>query len=1157
MSDIPLNIRLSAVGGAGVLSAVSSIASAFGSGGLGGALLATGVAATVAAVAIGTTAAKATGDYQAGLTSLATGAGESTKNLGMVGDAMLKMAVDTGTSTKSLVDGMYMIESGGYHGAAGLAILQAAAQGAKVGNADLGVVADATDTVLKNFGGSGLTAANAVNTLIATVARGKTHMSDLSASLSQVLPTASAARVGLNDVMGAMSTMTGEGIPAANAATYLRQMLIALQAPSAGSVKALKAIGLTTADVSTEMHKSLPSALQMITDRLKTVYGEGTPEYLAAVKNISGGSKTMQGMLDLTGTHLATFKDDVSGIAGAVKQGGSSIVGWSLVQDTFNQKVAQGKEIIETLGIRLGQLLLPAATNVMNTVLPLASNFSSLFTAASPLTPVFSQISGMFGIMKANWQNSAPAFAPVMQAFRGFGSLVSGLLPGALSQFLRALNDVNTVIGTVAVAVAGWISPALSIMGQAFKGVQAGMEPVLNAIEGQLLPAFQNLVTAIAPIVTHILQWIANSGVITPLLTGLGFAVSFVVKFVSGLVNVLASVITFFTQTQVGVSILQAVLVTLGVVLGVIAAVVLPGLIAGFVATAISAIATGISIALAFLPITLIVLGIIVVVALVILAIKNLGAISSWLKGAWSNVAAFFVGIWKDITGAFGNAGQWFQDRFKQASDGVKSGFGAVGAFFSNAWKGVQQVFGNVGNWFKDRFKQASDGVKSGFGTAGNWFQQQGNNIKNAALNMGQGVINASNWMYQHNTYYAAMVDKIKSVVSGAEAWLASTWNNIKSTAIAVWNNIKTGAVSAWTSTINFIKGLWAGLSSTARSVWNAVSSAIMTAVNTIIGWVKVIWNTEVNGLSIIWHSLSDFASSAWNAVSSTVMSAVNTVIGWLTSIWNNEINSISIVWHGLTGIAQLVWSSVTGVFQSAWGGISGALSGLWSNISGWFTNIAGQMVQFGENLINSLAQGITNAAGAVTNAASGVASNIAKFLGFHSPAEEGPASDADKWMPNFVTMLSNGLLNSQPMLQLAITATAKSLTALASITNPSTVADQLSFTQAPTSISQSTKAPVATTAVKKETAQDKKEVAAEKKAEAQKQAEEKKAEAAAKAKEKKTVNADIGTIKAELHIHTATTKLDKAQIDEIIAQSMSQFGVKIGDEIRAQFGNI
>jgi len=376
----------------------------------------------------------------------------------------------------------------------------------------------------------------------------------------------------------------------------------------------------------------------------------------------------MQGMLDLTGTHLTTFKDNVTGIAASVKAGGNSIVGWSQVQGNFNQKISEGKEIIETLSIRLGQLLLPAVTGVLTAVLPLASSFSTMLTTVRPLSPVFSQIASMFGIMKTNWMSSAPAFAPVLQAFQHFGALLGGSLPSVITQFMLGLNEVNTVIGIVAVAVSAWISPALSILSQIFKGVMSAMVPVQNAIQGQLLPAFQNLVSAIAPIVTHILQWIANSGVITPLIAGLGVAVGVVVGIISGLVNILASVITFFTQTQVGVTILQAVFVTLGIVLGVIAVAVLPGLIAGFVSTAIAAIATGVSIALAFLPITLIVLGIIVVIALVILIIKNWGSIIHWLQTVWQGFVSW-------ISPAISKVGQVFTNVF----NGIKT-------FLQNAW---------------------------------------------------------------------------------------------------------------------------------------------------------------------------------------------------------------------------------------------------------------------------------------------------------------------------------------------------------------------------------------------------------------------------------------------------------------------------------------
>lgn len=340
---------------------LGGLASMLGSGGV----LGLGAAAAVAAVAgIGIAATKMAGDFQSGMVSIVTGAGESQSNLKLISDGVLQLAKDTGTSTSQLTAGLYMIESGGYHGAAALDILKNAAEGAKVGNADLGVVADATDTILKNFGESGMTSANAVNTLIATVANGKTHMQDLADSLAQILPTAAAAHVGLNDAMAAMATMTGEGVPAANAATYLRQTMIALMAPSSSAAKAMEAVGLSTAQVADEMHKSLPDTLKMITDAIGKKFPEGSAGYMAAIKDISGGSRQMQGMLDLTGAHMKTFNADVGKIAGATKQGGDSINGWALVQGTFNQKMSKLSEVVQTAFIQLGTKLLPVAGQV-------------------------------------------------------------------------------------------------------------------------------------------------------------------------------------------------------------------------------------------------------------------------------------------------------------------------------------------------------------------------------------------------------------------------------------------------------------------------------------------------------------------------------------------------------------------------------------------------------------------------------------------------------------------------------------------------------------------------------------------------------------------------------------------------------------------------
>lgn len=442
----------------------------------GGIALAAGVAAAGLAVAVGTATVKMAGDFQAGMTTLVTGAGESESNIKMVGDAILKMAVDTGTSTKQLTDGMYMIESAGFHGADGLKVLQAAAEGAKVGNADLGTVADATTTLLKDFAGTGLNASQAVNALITTVASGKTHMEDLAASLSHVAPTASAVGISLEDMLAAMATMTGEAVPAADAATYLRQAIIALEAPGKKAKDTLKSIGLTSTEVSDAMKQSLPEALQMITDHLKKKFPEGSAAYVAAIKDIAGGSKQMQAFLDLTGTHMKDFGANALKLGHDVYFGKDSIAGWGDVQKDFNHKIDQSKSVIETLGIKIGTALLPVVGRLFdwfNAQLPKAfdtvtgwlnkagQGVDYVKTHMDQMRPILAGVAAVIGVALVaafySWAAAAWAAAagvigatwPVLAIAAAIGLLVAGIVWAYQNWgwFRVAVNAVRDALG--------------------------------------------------------------------------------------------------------------------------------------------------------------------------------------------------------------------------------------------------------------------------------------------------------------------------------------------------------------------------------------------------------------------------------------------------------------------------------------------------------------------------------------------------------------------------------------------------------------------------------------------------------------------------------------------------------------------------------------
>lgn len=398
----------------------------------------------LAIVGMGVASIKAAGDFQSSMTSLVTGAGESSKNINMVSQGILDLANTTGESTKQLSDGMYMIESAGYHGAAGLSVLTAASEGARVGNANLADVANGVTTAMTDYASSNLTAAQATNDLIATVAAGKTHMGDLAQSFASILPTSAALHVGFEDVSAAMATMTGEGVPAANAATYLRQTLMALENPAKAGAKALSSIGLTSQEVSDEMKVSLPGALQMITDALAKKFPVGSQAYMQALKDIAGGSKQMQGMLDLTGQHLSVFEQNVKNITGAVQKGGTSIQGWALVQQDFNFKLDQAREAVETLGITLGTRLLPLLAPIIGQVSTLIGQFTAWASSGHAVADALS-LNGKYA------QIALPILA-------GVGALVLGVIVPAFWAWASATIAATWPLLLIAAAVAAAVA---------------------------------------------------------------------------------------------------------------------------------------------------------------------------------------------------------------------------------------------------------------------------------------------------------------------------------------------------------------------------------------------------------------------------------------------------------------------------------------------------------------------------------------------------------------------------------------------------------------------------------------------------------------------------------------------------------------------------
>jgi TP901 family phage tail tape measure protein len=226
--------------------------------------------------------------------------------------------------------------------------------------------------------------------------------------MTNVLPAASAAGVGLDQVLGAMSTMTAQGEDAASAGTHLRATLLNLSGGTAEAAKTMADYGIQADQVKATLQGGggITGAFDMLTSKI----GEGTQGFqgyldqlrsagddtekfdsilasmppdlespIGALEKMVGGVRSFQAVLELTGANAGEFKDNVDAIGESMGNAGDKVQTFGEWANTTNGKMAQFKGSMSDLGITLGEDLLPAFTKFLD-----AANKVAQFMADHP-----------------------------------------------------------------------------------------------------------------------------------------------------------------------------------------------------------------------------------------------------------------------------------------------------------------------------------------------------------------------------------------------------------------------------------------------------------------------------------------------------------------------------------------------------------------------------------------------------------------------------------------------------------------------------------------------------------------------------------------------------------------------------------------------------
>ena len=484
-----------------------------------------GKVAGITALGLGVAAAvmvKAAGNFQDSTTHLVTDAGESASKLGMVQAGILQVSTATATSASDITNAMYHIESGGFHAQTGLDMLKIAAEGAKVGGADLDTVSKTLVGTMNAYYGSTTNASNAtqrsasmMNEIIATVGAGDMKMQDLASSMSSVAPLA--AKVGLSfaQVGGAIATMTSQGMSAQQSTQDLANTIRSLSNPNSVAIGEMNQLGLNSQTVAKNLGKEgLTGTIGELTTAITTHMGKSGEVLMNAFNQSTSAAQDAQ-------TMLAKLPPSIQSVSKSYLDGGTSYTTW------YNA----------TKGL---PLTAKTMADQFASVAGKAHGFNSLLTAGGPAA-----------------QTYTAALAKMMGGATGLNTalMLSGKSSGTFA------NNVK-VIGDAAKKSGGQVDNWSTIQGTFnFKISQAktGIENTGIAIGSALLPAVTAVMSAVTKVIIPIAEWTAKHKTLTEVI----FAS---VTAIAAVVAVIAIAKKAFDAVSGAVKTVQATLKALGII---------------------------------------------------------------------------------------------------------------------------------------------------------------------------------------------------------------------------------------------------------------------------------------------------------------------------------------------------------------------------------------------------------------------------------------------------------------------------------------------------------------------------------------------------------------------------------------------------------------
>lgn len=714
------------------------------------------VAGAAVAAGIGL-AVKSAADFEQRMSAVKAVSGASQKEMDQLSAKALQLGKDTSFSATEAAQAIEELVKSGVsvpdvmNGAADATVALAAA-----GEVSLPEAAKIASNAMNQFQLSAQDMPKVADLIAGAANASAIDVTDFGMSLSQAGAVAHLVGASFDDTAAAIALMGNAGIKGSDAGTSLKTMLSNLQPQTKKQATLMKELGIITKDGTNQFFdaqgklKSFADIAQILQTSLKGATAAQKQQALSTIF----GSDAIRAAAIFTQEGAKGF-NDMSAAMNKVKA--ADVAKTRL--DNFKGSLEQMKGSLETAGIVIGQILLPALRQIVDAVTSVLNVFLNLDQTTQQL------ILGITGIVGVALLVAA-GFIKIILTIQKVVEILKVLRLAFASTWVAALGPIGLIVIAIAAVVA--IVILLWKKSETFRSIVLG---VWNAI----LTAVQAVVTFFTGTVVPAFQAVW-AGIVAGLQAVGAFFASVWNGFV-GVVTVVVNVIKTIVMTYF--NIYKTIIMTvLNILMGIWKA--FWSVFGGVITAAFNLIVQIIKLGVALW--TLVINTALKAIQAVVKAVTNAivaqfkawaSLIKSVVTTAWNAIKAVTTSVWnaiKAVTSTVWNAIKTVVITAANALKGpVSAAVNAVKSVLTSAWNAVKSVTSSIWNSLSGVVSGALNKVlstvsgivsriKGVFAGAGSWLYNAGRNIIQGLLNGIESLINSV------TSKLKALTDKIPKI---------------------------------------------------------------------------------------------------------------------------------------------------------------------------------------------------------------------------------------------------------------------------------------------------------------------------------------------------------------------------------------------------------